>query len=117
MRTSIQPSVKPHLQSLDDGVSVFALIVHHFDVVQVGVSPVHHAIDQVQCDTMGEDDLAVHQLSAVLTIHVTTLNPRRGPIVSEEHFSVAEKQAQKGRRVQLSEGDTKRKFFQQQETI
>lgn len=92
MRTPIQPSFKPHQQALDDGVSVLALIVDHFDVVQVGVSPVHHAVDQVQCDAVGEDDLAVHQLSAVLTIHVTALHPRCRPIVCEEHFAVAEEE-------------------------
>lgn len=43
----IQPSFKPHQQTLDDGVSVFALIVHHFDVVQVGVGPVDQPVDQV----------------------------------------------------------------------
>lgn len=40
-------SVKPHLQTLDNGVSVLSLVVDHFDVVQVGICPVHQAIDQV----------------------------------------------------------------------
>lgn len=106
----VQPSVKPHQQALDNGVSVLALIVNHFDVVQVGVSPVHHAVDQVQSDTMGEDDLAVHQLSAVLTIHVTALHPRCGPIVCEEHFAVAEGEEQK-RKGSFSKVDGREKHF------
>ncbi|TNN82493.1 hypothetical protein EYF80_007328 [Liparis tanakae] len=64
----------------------------HFDVVQVGVGPVHQAVDQVQGDTMGEDDFAVHQLSAVLAIHVTALHPRRRPVVREEDFAAAEEE-------------------------
>ncbi len=95
MSSPIRPSFKPHQQALDDGVSVLALVVDDFDVVQVGVSPVHHPVDQVQCDAMGEDDLAVHQLSAVLAIHVTALHPWRRPIVCEEHFAVAEEEEQK----------------------
>lgn len=93
--TPIQPSFKPHQQALDNGVSVLSLVVDHFDVVQVGVSPVHQPVDQVQCDTMGEDDLAVHQLSAVLTIHITALHPWCRPIVCEEHFAVAEEEKHK----------------------
>lgn len=77
-----------HHQALDDGVPVLALVVHHLDVVQVGVGPVHHAVDQVQGDAVGEDDLAVHQLGAVLAVHVAALHPRRGAVVGEEHFAV-----------------------------
>lgn len=90
--TAVQLFFKPHQQALDNGLSVFALVVDHFDVVQVGVSPVHQAVDQVQCDTMGEDDFAVHQLSAVLAIHVTALHPRRRPVVREEDFAAAEEE-------------------------
>lgn len=86
----VPSSIKPHLDTLDNGVSVLALVVDHFDVVQVSIRPVHQAIDQVQSDAMGEDELDVHQLCAVLTIHVAALYPGRGPIVCEEHFAVAE---------------------------
>lgn len=93
-------------------MSVLALIVNHFDVVQVGVSPVHHAIDQVKCDAVWEDNLAVNQLGAVLTIHVTALHPRRGPIVCEKHFAVAAEEWQKEREISLSLGEQKRIFHQ-----
>lgn len=43
---------------------------------------------------MGEDKLDVHQLCAVLTIHVAALYPGCGPIVCEEHFAVAEEEEQ-----------------------
>lgn len=84
------PIPLPHLQALNDGVSVFALIVDHFNVIQVSISPVNQTVDQVQGDAMRENNLTVHQLSAVLTIHVAALNPRRRPIVCEEYFTVAE---------------------------
>ena len=76
----------PHQQALDDGVAVLALVVHHLDVVQVGVGPVHQSVDQVQRDAVGEHDLAVHQLGAVLPVHVAALNPGCGAIVGEEDF-------------------------------
>lgn len=79
----------PYHKTLEDGVPVLALVVNHLDVVQVGVGPVNHSVDQVQCDAVGEDDLAVHQLGTVLAIHVAPFHPRCGAIVSEEHFAVA----------------------------
>lgn len=91
------PIPLPHHQSLDDGVSVFALIVDHFNVIQVGIGPVNQAVDQVQGDTMRKNNLTVHQLSAVLTIHVTALNPWRRPIVCEEHFTVAGEERKDGK--------------------
>lgn len=108
--TRIQPSFKSHQQSLNDGVSVLALIVDHFDVVQVGISPVNQPVDQVQGDTMGEDNLTVHQLRAVLTIHVTALHPWGGPIVCEEHFAVVKEEKQKGQGSSDEGEETKREF-------
>lgn len=87
-----QVTVKSHQQALNDSVSVLSLIVNHFNVVQVSISPVHQPADQVQGDAMWEDDFTVHKLSAVLTIHVTALYPRSGAIISEEYFTVTEKQ-------------------------
>lgn len=69
--------MNPHQQTLDNGVAVFAFIVDHFDVVKVGVSPVHQPVHQVQSDTVGEDNLSVYQLSAVLAIHITAFHPWR----------------------------------------
>lgn len=69
-------------------MAVLSLVVNHFDVIQVGVSPVDQAVDQVQRDAVGKDDLGVHQFGAVLAVHVAALHPRRGPIVCEKHFSV-----------------------------
>lgn len=75
-----------HQQALDDGVSVLAFIVHHLNVVQIGVGPVHEPADKVQRDAMGEHNLTVHKLGAVLTIHVTALHLRDLTIVCEEHL-------------------------------
>lgn len=69
---------------------VFSLIVYHLDVVQISIGPVHQSVHQVQCDTVGEDDLGVNQLCAVLAIHVTALHPRSRPIVCEENLTAGE---------------------------
>lgn len=81
-------SLKPYQQSLDDGVSVFALIVNHFYVIQVGISPVHKPVHQIQSDTVREDNFTVHQLCAVLSIHVTAFHPWRRPVVGKKQFAV-----------------------------
>ena len=78
--------LRPHQQALDDGVSVLAFVVHHLDVVQVGVGPVHQPADQVQRDAVWEHDLTVHQLGAVLTVHVTALHLGDLTVVGEEHL-------------------------------
>lgn len=80
-----------HQQPLDDGVSVLALVVHHLNVVQVGVSPVHEPADEVQRDAVGEHNLAVHELSSVLAIHVTALHLGDLTVVCEEHLPVETK--------------------------
>lgn len=77
-----------HQQSLDDGVSVPALIVHHLNVVQVGVSPVHQPTDQVQGDAVREHYLTVHKLGSVLAVHVAALHLWDLTIVCEEHLPV-----------------------------
>ena len=83
-------------------MSVFALIVNHFDVVQVGVSPVHQSVNQVQSDTVREDDFTVHKLCTVLTVHVAALHPWCRPIVCEEHFTVAEGQKGEDGKLELN---------------
>ena len=75
-------------------MSVLALVVHHLDVVQVGVGPVDQLVDQVQGDAVGEHDLTVHQLGPVLTVHVTALHLGDLTIVSEEHLPVEREEAQ-----------------------
>lgn len=80
-----------HQQSLDDGVSVLALVVHHLDVVQVGVGPVHQSTDEVQRDAVREDDLTVHKLRTVLAIHVAALHLGDLTVISEEHLPVERK--------------------------
>lgn len=47
-------------QSLNDGVPVLAFVVHHLNVIQVSVSPVHKLADQVQSDAVREDDFTVY---------------------------------------------------------
>lgn len=78
----------PHQNALDDGLPALALVVHHLNVVQVGVSPVDEAADQVQRDAVRKHDLAIDQLGAVLPIHVTALHLWDLPIVREEHLPV-----------------------------
>lgn len=80
-----------HQQALDDGVSVLALVVHHLNVVQIGISPVHQPADEVQRDAMWEYNLAVHELGSVLAIHVTALHLRDLTVVCEEYLPVETK--------------------------
>lgn len=80
-----------HQQALDDGVPVLAFVVHHLDVVQIGVGPVHQPADEVQRDAVGEDDLAVHKLGSVLAVHVTALHLRDLTVVGEEDLPVETK--------------------------
>lgn len=82
--------ISSHQQALNDGVPVLSLIVHHLNVVQVSVGPVHQPVDQVQRDAVREDDLAVHQLGAVLPVHVTALHLGDLPVVSKEHLPADE---------------------------
>lgn len=91
-------SAGPHQQALDNSVAVLSLVVNHFDVIQVGVSPVHQAVDQVEGDAVGEDDLGVHQFGAVLAVHVAALHPRSGAVVCEKHFAAGKK---RGSRVSI----------------
>lgn len=67
-------------------MSVVALIVHDLNVVQIRVCPVNQPADQVQCDAVREDDLTVHELSPVLTVHVAALHRRDRTVVCEEHL-------------------------------
>lgn len=82
-----------HQQSLDDGVSVLALVVHHLNVVQVGISPVHQPADQVQRDAVGEHDLTVHELGSVLAVHVASLHLRNLTVICEEDLPVDRKES------------------------
>lgn len=95
-------SASSHQQPLDNSVAVLALVVDHFDVIKIGIGPVHQTIDQVERDAVGEDDLSVHQFGAVLAVHVAALHPRRGTIVCEKHFAVAEEREQRKREMSLS---------------
>lgn len=83
-------------------MAVLALVVNHFDVIKIGVGPVHQTVDQVERDAVGEDDLSVHQFGAVLAVHVAALHPRRGTVVCEKHFAVAEEKERRKREMSLS---------------
>lgn len=77
-----------HQQALDNGVPVLSLIVHHLDVVQVSIGPVHQPADEIQRDAVGEYDLTVNQLGSVLAIHVAALHLGDLTIVCEENLPV-----------------------------
>jgi len=87
-----------HQQALDDGVPVLAFIVHHFNVVQIGISPVHQPADEVQCDAVGEHDLTVNKFGSVLAVHVTALHFGDLTVVCEEHLPVETKEQTSARR-------------------
>ncbi len=80
-----------HQQALDDGVPVLAFIVHHLNVVQIGIGPVHQPADKVQRDAVGEYDLTVHELGSVLAVHVTALHLRDLTVICEEYLPVETK--------------------------
>lgn len=82
---------RSHQQALDDGVPVLAFIVHHLNVVQIGIGPVHQPADEVQRDAVGENDLTVHELRSVLAVHVTALHLRDLAVVCEEYLPVETK--------------------------
>lgn len=82
---------RSHQQALDDGVPVFAFIVHNLDVVQIGIGPVHEPADEVQRDAVGEYNLTVHELGSVLAVHVAALHLRDLAVVCEEHLPVETK--------------------------
>lgn len=82
-----------HQQALDDRVPIFALIVHHLNVVKVGVSPVHQPADEIQRDAVGEHDLTVHEFGSVLAIHVTALHLGDLTVVCEENLPVETKES------------------------
>lgn len=80
-----------HQQALDDGVPVLAFIVHHLNVVEVGISPVHQPADQIQRYAVGKYNLTVHKLGSVLAIHVASLHLRNLTVVCEEYLPVETK--------------------------
>lgn len=84
-----RPKVKcdTHLVTMDNGVPVAALVIHHIDVIQVGVRPVHQFLDEVQCHSSGLLDFVIHQTSPVGAVHVAALHFGHIPVVSEEQHS------------------------------
>lgn len=80
-----------HLAPVDYGVPVPAVVIHHVDVIQVGVCPVHQLLDHVQCHSSGLLNFIIHQPSPVGAVHVAALHLGKVPIVSEEEHSAEER--------------------------
>lgn len=76
-----------HLAPVDNGVPVLAVVIHHIDVIQVGVCPVHQLLDQVQCQSSGLLNFIIHQKGPVGAVHVAALHLGHVPIVREEEHS------------------------------
>lgn len=77
-----------HFAPVDDAVPVLPIVIHHIDVVQVGVCPVHQLPDYVQRHGGGQLDSVIHQLCPVGAIHVAARHLGHIPIISEKQHSV-----------------------------
>lgn len=79
-----------HLAAVDNGVPVLALVIHHVDVIQVGIGPIHQLLDHIQRHSSGLLDFIIDQPGPVGAVHVTALHLGHVPIVSEEEHSAGE---------------------------
>lgn len=73
---------------MDNVVPVPAAVIHHIDVIQVGVGPVHQLLDHVQRHGGGLLDFVIHQPRPVGAVHVAALHFGRAPVVGEEQHPV-----------------------------
>lgn len=73
-----------HLAPVDNGVPVPAVVIHHIDVIQVSICPVHQLLDHIQCHSCGLLNFIIHQPGSVGAVHVAALHLGHVPIVSEE---------------------------------
>lgn len=76
-----------YLAPVDDGVPVLSSVIHHVDVIQVGICPVHQLLDYIQGHSCGLFDLIIHQPGAVGAVQVAALDLGSVPVISEEHHS------------------------------
>lgn len=76
-----------HLAAMDNVVPVPAVVIHHIDVIQVGVGPVHQLLDHIQCNSRGLLNFIIHQLCSVGAIHVAALHLGHVAIVGEKQHS------------------------------
>lgn len=74
-----------HLASMDDGMPVLAVVIHHIDIIQVGISPVHQLLDDIQCHSSWLLNFIIHKARPVSAVHIAALHLGHIPIVSEEH--------------------------------
>lgn len=73
-----------HLAAVDNVVPVPAVVIHHIDVIQVGVGPVHQLLDHVQRHGGGLLNFVIHQPRPVSAVHVAALHFGSAPVVAEE---------------------------------
>lgn len=73
-----------HLAAVDNVVPVPAVVIHHIDVIQVGVGPVHQLLDHVQRHGGGLLHFVIHQPRPVGAVHVAALHFGSAPVVGEE---------------------------------
>lgn len=72
---------------MGNGVPVLSLVIHYVDVIQVGISPIHQLLDDIQCHSCGLFNPVVHQPRPVGAVHVAALDLGSIPVISEEHHS------------------------------
>lgn len=75
-----------HLASLDDVVSVLAIVIHNLNVIQICICPVDQLLYHVQCHCGWLLNLIIHKPASVSAIHVAPLQFAHFPIIcKEEH--------------------------------
>jgi len=83
---------RTHLISLDDSVSVFAVVIDHLNVIQICVCPVHQLLHQVQSHCSRPLNLVIHKSCSVCTIHIAALQFGCIPIISEKEHPARDKE-------------------------
>lgn len=91
-----------HLAAVDNVVSVPAVVIHHIDVIQVGVGPVHQLLDHIQRHGGGLLDFVIHQPRPVSAVHVAALHFGSAPVVGEEQHPAGSKVECVGDQIQVS---------------
>ncbi len=73
--------------SLDDRMSVLAIVIHNFDKIQISVRPVDELLDQVQRHSGRLFGFILHYLGSVGAVHIAPFHLGYHPIVREKEFS------------------------------
>lgn len=69
--------------------AIVAVVIHHFDVIQMTISKIHFLTDEIQCQAQGHLYRIIDDAHTLLTIHAATFNTWVLAPISEKQESNA----------------------------